>query len=89
MVTLSLGPQPVPVPSDLAGKSQATATAVLAALHLLAGPITQATSMTVPQGDVISSRPDSGSVLPGRSVALVISTGKPTVAVPAQNAQKL
>ncbi len=32
---------------------------------------------------MIKSTPDSGTLVPGRSVALVVSTGKPQVAVPA------
>jgi beta-lactam-binding protein with PASTA domain/serine/threonine protein kinase len=82
-VLLSLGPQPVKVPTNLAGLHQADAAAVLQTLGLKVGTVTNATSMTVPAGDVISSNPNSGTLLPGQSVNLVVSTGKPMVAVPA------
>jgi beta-lactam-binding protein with PASTA domain/tRNA A-37 threonylcarbamoyl transferase component Bud32 len=82
-VLLSQGPQPVAVPTNLAGLHQADAAAVLQALGLKVGRVTNATSMTVLAGDVISSNPSSGTLLPGQSVDLVVSTGKPTVAVPA------
>lgn len=81
-VLLSLGPQPVKVPGDLAGKPLDTAEGILQALGLKAGTITHQTSMTVPAGVVISSSPSSGTLLPGQAVNLVVSSGKPTVAVP-------
>ncbi len=81
-VTVSLGPQPVRVPTDLAGKPVDTATSVLTTLGLRVGAVTYATSMTVPQGDVISTQPATGTLLPGQAVALVVSSGKPTVPVP-------
>jgi serine/threonine-protein kinase len=79
-VTLSLGPKPVPVPS-LANLPLAEAEAQLHGLGLAEGQVTSATSLTVPAGSVISSSPDHGTLLPGGSVDLVISTGKPTVQV--------
>jgi eukaryotic-like serine/threonine-protein kinase len=82
-VVLSLGPQPVKVPTGLAGLPQADAAAVLQALGLKVGNVTHATSMTVLAGDVISSNPNSGTLLPGQSVDLLVSTGKPTAVVPA------
>jgi serine/threonine-protein kinase len=81
-VTLSLGPQPVPAPS-LANDTQTVATSVLHTLGLVASPVTYKTSMTVPAGSVINSSPDTGTIVPGSSVALVVSQGKPKVAVPA------
>ena len=81
-VLLSLGPQPVNVPTNLAGTPLDSAVAVLQTLGLKAGTITRQTSMTVPAGDVISSSPNSGTLLPGQAVNLVVSSGKPTVAVP-------
>ncbi len=81
-VVLSLGPQPVPVPSLLRLTRDAAA-AVLHTLGLDLGTVTPKASMTVPAGQVISSNPDSGTLLPGQKVAVVISSGKPTVAVPA------
>jgi serine/threonine-protein kinase len=80
-VTLSRGPQPVPVPA-VAGKSQADATTALTAAGLKLGAVTTATSLTVAAGSVISSSPDQGTVLPGQTVDLVVSSGKPTVPVP-------
>lgn len=80
-VVLSAGPQPVPVPS-LATETLAEAEGVLLGRGLK-WTVAQATSMTVPAGTVISSSPDSGTLLPGRSVAIVESSGKPKVAIPA------
>jgi serine/threonine-protein kinase len=80
--TLSLGPAPVAVPARLTGLSESAAAAVLETLSLRPGAVTHASSMTVLAGDVISSTPNSGTLLPGQTVALVISTGKPTVAIP-------
>ncbi|HEX4863678.1 MAG TPA: PASTA domain-containing protein, partial [Acidimicrobiales bacterium] len=82
-VLLSLGPQPVKVPTGLAGLHEADASAVLQALGLKVGSVTQATSLTVSAGDVISSNPNSGTLLPGQAVDLTVSTGKPMVAIPA------
>ncbi|HEX6395556.1 MAG TPA: PASTA domain-containing protein [Acidimicrobiales bacterium] len=82
-VQLSLGPQPVAVPTNLSGLPLADATAVLQTLGLKVGTVTHATHMNIPAGAVISSNPNSGTLLPGQSVDLVVSSGKPTVAVPA------
>jgi serine/threonine-protein kinase len=82
-VLLSLGPQPVKVPTGLANLHESDAAAVLQALGLKVGTITNQASMTVSAGDVISSNPNSGTLLPGQSVDLVVSSGKPSVAVPA------
>jgi serine/threonine-protein kinase len=84
-VTLSLGPQPIPVPS-LAGQSQQDAQSVLATLGLTAGPVTTASSLAAPQGQVISSSPSSGTLLPGQAVSLLVSSGKPLVGLPALTA---
>jgi len=80
-VVLSEGPAPVSVP-DVVGKTKAEALAALAAAGLKSGPLGAATSLSVPAGSVISQTPSSGLLLPGTEVSLVISTGKPTVAVP-------
>ena len=82
-VVLSLGPQPVKVPTGLAGIPEGDAAAVLQTLGLKVGNVTHATSMTVPAGAVISSNPNSGTLLPGQTVDLVVSSGKPTAVVPA------
>jgi serine/threonine-protein kinase len=79
-VTLSRGPQPVVVP-DVQGLTAADAAALLKRMGLKA-TVTRRPSMTVPAGAVISSTPNRGSLLPGQTVALVVSTGKPTVPVP-------
>ena len=81
-VLVSLGPQPVNVPTNLAGTPVDAAEAAILALGLKVGAITHQTSMTVPDGVVISSSPASGTLLPGQAVNLVVSSGKPTVAVP-------
>jgi beta-lactam-binding protein with PASTA domain/tRNA A-37 threonylcarbamoyl transferase component Bud32 len=81
-VTLSAGPKPVAVPA-LAGKAQSDATAAITAAGLQVGAITYTPSTSVAKGDVISSSPDKGALLPGQPVALVISSGPPTVDVPA------
>ena len=80
-VTLSRGPQPVAVP-NVQGLTAADATALLRRLGLKAA-VSHRSSMTVPAGTVISSTPNGGTLLPGQTVDLVVSTGKPTVAVPA------
>ena len=79
-VTLSRGPQPVAVP-DVQSLTSADATALLQRLGLKVD-VSPSSSMTVPAGTVIASTPNHGSLLPGQTVALVVSTGKPTVAVP-------
>nr|MDQ2729712.1 PASTA domain-containing protein [Actinomycetota bacterium] len=80
-VTLSKGRRPVSVPA-VVGRSLADATTALTAADLKVGAVTPAPSMTVPKGYVISARPDHGTLVPGRSVDLVVSSGKPTVPVP-------
>jgi serine/threonine-protein kinase len=80
-VTLSRGPQPVAVP-NVQGLTAADAVALLKRMGLKAAE-TRRASMTVPAGAVISSTPSHGSLLPGQTVALVVSTGKPKVPVPA------
>ena len=80
-VTLSQGPKPVTVPA-VADQTQSDATAAVTAAGLKLGAVTSATSLTVPKGKVISANPDHGTLLPGQSVDLVVSSGKPTVPVP-------
>jgi eukaryotic-like serine/threonine-protein kinase len=79
-VSLSLGPPPVRVP-HLAGLSSGSAVSLLQYLGLKTA-VSHAASMTVPAGVVIQSSPDGGTLLPGQAVAMVVSTGKPTVAIP-------
>jgi serine/threonine-protein kinase len=85
-VVLSRGPQPVEVPRNLANLSESAAAAVLQTLGLKLGSVQQQYSMTVPAGYVISSSPDQGTLLPGQPVSIVVSAGKPIVAVPALTA---
>jgi serine/threonine protein kinase/beta-lactam-binding protein with PASTA domain len=80
-VTVSRGPRPVDVPS-LQHFTRYKARRVLAAVGLKIGKITRTTSITVPVNDIISTSPTKGTLLPGQAVAIVISTGKPKVAVP-------
>lgn len=80
-VALSLGPQPIPVP-PLKNDDLKAAEQVLQNLGLK-WTTNQIPDMTVPAGAVIRSTPDSGTLLPGQSVAITVSTGKPTKAVPA------
>ncbi|HET9077654.1 MAG TPA: PASTA domain-containing protein [Acidimicrobiales bacterium] len=84
-VVLSLGPRPVPVP-NLANDTQQAAEQVIASLGLKVGQVTPQHSMTVGAGIVIASTPDSGTLLPGAPVNLVVSSGKPQVAIPAIDA---
>jgi serine/threonine-protein kinase len=81
-VTLSLGPRPVAVP-NLTGLSATTATALLSYVGLRAEVAGHVASMTVPAGVVVSSSPAHGTLLPGQRVALIVSSGKPRVAIPA------
>ncbi len=85
-VVLSRGPQPVEVPRNLASLSESAAAAVLQTLGLKVGSVQHQYSLTVPAGYVISSSPDQGTLLPGQPVSIVVSAGKPIVAVPALTA---
>ncbi len=80
-VVLSLGPEPVKVPA-VKGDTEQAAEQALQALGLGFKLAPGATSMTVPAGEVISAAPSSGTLLPGQSVTIVASLGKPKVAVP-------
>jgi serine/threonine-protein kinase len=80
-VVLSRGPQPVAVP-NVQGLTVGDATALLHRIGLQA-TVSHRSSLTAPAGTVISSTPGQGALLPGQAVALVVSTGKPVVPVPA------
>jgi len=80
-VTVSRGPRPLPIPS-LVNQTREEAAAAVAAAGLTVGAVTTATSLTVAAGRVIDTRPDNGTLLPSQAVDLIVSTGKPTVAVP-------
>jgi beta-lactam-binding protein with PASTA domain len=80
-LVISTGPPQVAVPA-VAGLTQAAATTAITTAGLTVGAITQVSSLT-PAGIVISSTPVGGTlVAPLSAVALLISTGPPTVAVP-------
>jgi serine/threonine-protein kinase len=80
-VTLSGGPQRVPVP-DLVGYDAVLATQLIAAAGLRVRSI-DSTQAPVPRGVVVNTRPPAGStLLPGNGVTLVVSVGAPTITVP-------
>jgi serine/threonine-protein kinase len=81
-VTVSLGPEPVAVPG-LSTLDLAQATSELRSDRLRPGKVVRRTSMTVPDGIVISWSPRGRRVLPGTAVRLVVSSGKPKAEVPA------
>jgi eukaryotic-like serine/threonine-protein kinase len=83
-VTLSVaaGFSQVRVPS-LVGLTRSQATDALNAQGLQLGNVSNVSSSTVPSGQVISSNPASGTLVPANSsVSLVISTGPAQVQVP-------
>ena len=82
-IVVSTGePQAMPVP-EVAGTSREDAEAALAAAGLKVGVPISETSMTVPEGHVIRTKPAEGTeVLSGATVRLVVSAGKPQAAVP-------
>ncbi|MBV9661981.1 MAG: PASTA domain-containing protein [Acidimicrobiales bacterium] len=84
-VVLSAGPQPIAVPGSLRNYSLEDAQRLLTSLGLTY-QVTQNTDMTILADHVISSTPDSGTLLPGQAVQLVVSTGKPQAPVPPLNA---
>ncbi|SDG86131.1 Stk1 family PASTA domain-containing Ser/Thr kinase [Klenkia brasiliensis] len=68
---------------NLVGQTQAAATAALQQAGLTAGPVTTAASADVAEGSVISSDPAAGATVDeGTAVALVVSAGPDTVAIP-------
>ncbi|MCU1495458.1 MAG: protein kinase family protein with domain [Acidimicrobiaceae bacterium] len=79
-VVVSRGRAPVPVPI-VAGKTQASATALLAARHLEAR-VSELYSESVAAGTVISSSPSSGIAAFGSPVGLVVSKGPAPRTIP-------
>jgi hypothetical protein len=68
---------------NVVGDTQAAATTAITGAGLTVGGVTNASSASVASGDVISENPAAGaSVASGSAVALVISSGPATVAVP-------
>lgn len=80
-LTVSAGPEPVPVP-DVVNMTQSAAQSAIEAAGLTA-TITLAYSDTVPNGIVISQNPPAGtSVAPGSAVSFEVSKGPEPVDVP-------
>lgn len=80
-VVVSRGPQPVVIP-PVAGLTEAQAGKLLAADGLRVGKVDQASSLAVAAGSVIATEPAAGREPPGARVGLIVSSGKPEVAVP-------
>ena len=81
-LVVSNGPQPRTVPSGLVGSTEAAATDALESIGLKAA-IVRSYSDTVPEGQVISVLPASGStVARGTSINVEVSRGPELVAVP-------
>ena len=82
---ISLGPESsgsVAVP-DVAGLTQAAAATAIGAAGLTVGTVTEAASVTVPAGAVVSTNPPAHEIVDnGSSVDLVLSSGPPQIAVP-------
>lgn len=80
-LTVSIGPQRVPVP-DLTGYDATLAGQLILAAGLRIRSI-DSTQAPVPHGVVVNTRPPAGStLLPGSGVTLVVSVGAPTITVP-------
>jgi len=79
-LVVSKGPKPVKVP-EVTGDRESSAAKTLHKLHLKT-TVTRRHSDTVDKGDVISQAPDSGRLLPGDTVRLVVSKGPVLVEVP-------
>ncbi|MFA5787106.1 MAG: Stk1 family PASTA domain-containing Ser/Thr kinase [Actinomycetota bacterium] len=79
-VWLSSGPQLFALP-DLAGKSFNDAKAAIVAAHMTVGDTVEEVSETVAKGLVVRTDPIAGNYARGTPVKLVVSKGKPQVAV--------
>ncbi len=81
-VTLSMGPHPRLIPTDLAGKSFGNAASVLAGEQLV--PVeTQKYSNSWPKGEVMATYPPLGQTTPrGSTVTVVVSLGPQYVTIP-------
>src|SRR5712691_11266151 len=76
-------PPPTVAVPNVVNATQAAATTTIAAAGLTLGPVTTASSATVPSGSVISQNPIAGTQLAtGSAVALVVSSGAGLRAVP-------
>jgi beta-lactam-binding protein with PASTA domain/predicted Ser/Thr protein kinase len=87
-IALSGGNSPAPTAAQvqvppLTGQTEAAGRSAITSAGLAVGDVTNAASTTVAQGLIVSSDPASGaSVKKGSTVALVVSSGPDTVAVP-------
>jgi serine/threonine-protein kinase len=79
----SLGHGPVPVPTSISQTDNYQDALVLLQAVGLNGAEAYAPYATVPQGDVISLNPPSGTSVPyGSTITVTVSTGPPTAVVP-------
>jgi serine/threonine-protein kinase len=82
-LTVSLGPPPVPVPTDLAGRTVDQASAALVAASLRLGTLIDGYDETVAKGIVLSLADGTPAQLPkGSPVDLVVSAGPKPRTVP-------
>ncbi len=81
-LTVSKGPQPIPVP-DVRGEEQGTAVEAIEAAGLKAVVADETVNdRNVPKGAVVSQEPASGTLTRGQTVTLTISEGPKLVKVP-------
>ena len=83
-LVVSSGPPPPPVPAPgVVNMTQAEATAAITAAGLVVGAVTQASSLSVPAGVVLSQDPAAGTLVAvNGAVNLVVSSGVPIVTLP-------
>jgi beta-lactam-binding protein with PASTA domain len=80
-LTLSTGPQRIPVP-DVTGYASEHATALIEAAGLAVGSVESAQAPT-PENVAVNTRPPAGTpLLPGTEVTLVVSVGGATIHIP-------
>lgn len=82
-LTVSLGPPPVPVPTDLPGKTMDQASAALTTAGLKLGVVTDAFDETVAKGIVLSLAEGVTPEMPkGSAIGLVVSAGPKPRTIP-------
>ena len=82
VLVVSKGPERYEVP-EVVGSTVAEATTRLEEANLARGKVTEKYDEKVPEGQVISSKPQAGSAQkPGTKVALVVSQGREPIDVP-------
>ena len=82
-LSVSLGPPPVPVPTDLAGKTIDQASAALTAAGFKLGVVTDAFDESVPKGSVLSVAEGVTAEMPkGSAIGLIASAGPKPRTVP-------